>query len=64
MKKFKVTFEVHIDKDHRAVRSFIIEAGNKKTAYTRGLVEMSKIKEWANYYKSIIEVSEVKEDGR
>ena len=38
----------------------MVEAGNKSAAYKRGLMEMSKLTEYADNYKSIINVEEVK----
>ena len=58
MKKFIVSFEVYIGGHHRETESVVVEAGNKKMAYTRGLAEMSKMKEYADKFKQIISVEE------
>jgi len=60
MKQFKVTFEIYTGQNHKDVRSIMVEAGNKSAAYKRGLMEMSKLTEYADNYKSIINVEEVK----
>lgn len=60
MKYFKITFEVYTGQNHKDIRSLIVEAGNKSAAYKRGLMEMSKLSEYSNNYKSIINVEEVK----
>lgn len=59
MKRFRVTFEVHVGRDHKDVKSVIVEAGNKTAAYKRGLTEMSKMKEYSEFYKNIINVEEI-----
>lgn len=59
MKKFKVLIDIFHGRDRVETRTFTVEAGNKKMATIRALSEVSKIKEFASFYKSVKSVEEV-----
>ena len=58
MKKYKVTFEIYFENRPREFRTIIVEAGSKKTAYTRALSEISKDKAFSSLYKKIMNIEE------
>ena len=59
MNKYKVTFEIHVDRNRKEYRDIIVEAGNKKFAMTRALSEMSKVSEYSGMFKNVLRVEEV-----
>lgn len=59
MKKFKILIDIFHGRDRVETRAFTVEAGNKKMATIRALSEVSKIKEFASFYKSVKSVEEV-----
>ena len=63
MKKFKVMFEIHVDRNRKEFKEIIVEAGTKKLAMVRALSEINKIKEYEGIFKNIKEIEEVY-DGR
>ena len=64
MKKYIVTIDIHryID-DYKAVaepKIIEVEAGNKRIASLRAMMELNKDKEYAGLYKTLKSVEEVK----
>lgn len=60
MRKFKVIFEIHIDRNIKAFEEIIVEAGNKKLASLRAMSEISKIEKYEGMFKSIHSIEEDK----
>lgn len=58
MKKFKVTFKVRGDKVNENV-SFEVEAGNKRAAVARAMLQMAESNAYSNLYKTLENVEEV-----
>lgn len=63
MKKFKIIFEIHLDRDRKDYKEIIIEAGNKKVASIRAMYEIGKFQEYSGLFKNIISVEEVEDLG-
>ncbi len=63
MNKYKVIFEIHVDRNRKEFKEIIVEAGTKKLAMVRALSEINKIKEYEGIFKNIKEIEEVY-DGR
>jgi len=62
MKKYKVTFEVfrNSGSDRKTERKTIeVEAGNKKLAMTRAMMEIGKIPGYSELYKQVAGIEEV-----
>lgn len=59
MKKYRVTFEIFMDGGRKENRSVVVEAGNKKLAALRGMIEINKDKAVAQLFKNLIGVREV-----
>lgn len=59
MNKYKVTFEIHVDRSHKEYKDIVVEAGNKKFAMTRALSEISKIDRYSGMFKNVLRVEEV-----
>lgn len=58
MKNWKVTFEIYSDKGHE-LKSVNVIAGNKKLAMTRAMMEINKLKEYAELFKKVQSIEEV-----
>lgn len=56
MNNYKVIVRVFRDAGNYETKELNVEAGNKKMASLRALGEISKIKEYATLFKSIISV--------
>lgn len=63
MNKYKVTFEIHIDRNRKTYKEIIVEAGNKKFAMSRALSEISKVPEFEGLFKNVKSVEEIKNAG-
>ena len=59
MRRFKVMFEIHVDRNRKEFKEVIVEAGNKKLASFRAMTEIGKIKEFDNLFKNIVSIEEV-----
>ena len=59
MKKFNVIFEVFMADGHPVNETVTVEAGNKKNACSRALLEMSKRAAYSGKFKQIKSVEEV-----
>lgn len=59
MKKFNVIFEVFMGDGHPVNETVTVEAGNKKNACSRALLEMSKRVVYSGKFKRIKSVEEV-----
>ena len=59
MKKFNVIFEVFTGDGRPISETVTVEAGNKKTACSRALLEMSKRAIYSGKFKRIKSVEEV-----
>lgn len=60
MRKFDVTFEVFLSNTQKIHRTVTVEAGNKKTAALRGMIEINKLNDFSEYYKTVVKIEEVK----
>lgn len=61
MKKWRVFFDIYSDattKKQNTV-SVVVEAGTKKLAVTRGILELNKMDEYRDRYKSLEAIEEV-----
>lgn len=61
MKKYKVTFEIHIDRQRKFYKVIEVEAGNKKMASIRAMTEINKDSSYSGLFKNITKVEEIKE---
>lgn len=59
MKKYNVIFEVFMSGGASINETITVEAGNKKNACSRALLEMSKLTIYSGKYKRIKSVEEV-----
>lgn len=59
MKKWEVNFVVYYDGNRTERKKFLIEAGNKKLATTRGMLEINKLPNYKDKYKQVVSVEEV-----
>jgi len=59
MKKWEVNFVVYSDNNRTERKKFLIEAGNKKLATTRGMLEINKLPNYKDKYKQVVSVEEV-----
>lgn len=59
MRKFIVTFEVFMNNGHKENREIQVEAGNKKLAALRGMMEINKLSGYSNLYKNVVKIEEV-----
>lgn len=59
MNKYNVTFEVFLAGNMKGKKSIIVEAGNKKLAILRAMLEINKIDEYKARYKKVINAEEV-----
>lgn len=59
MKKYVVEFEIFEENGNKSYRSVQIEAGNKKYAAVRAMMEINKDKSVAQLYKNLLSVREV-----
>lgn len=57
MKKFVVSFEIHLY-NGKKIERIKVEAGSKKLAAIRAISEINKRPEYTNQYKNIIGVEE------
>lgn len=62
MKKYKVTFEIHIDRQRKVYKTIEVEAGNKKMASIRAMTETNKDMAYNGLFKNITKIEEVKEN--
>ena len=59
MRKFNVTFEVFMPTGKKQNKVIVVEAGNKKLAALRGMMEINKLDGYSKLYKNIVKVEEV-----
>ena len=59
MRKFKVMFEIHIDRNRKAMKEIVVEAGNKRLASIRAMAEIGKIEKFSGLFKNILSIEEV-----
>ena len=59
MRKFNVTFEVFMSTGKKQNLTITIEAGNKKLAALRGMMEINKLDGCSQLYKNVVKVEEV-----
>lgn len=59
MNKYNVTFEVFLADKMKGKKSIIVEAGNKKLAILRAMLEINKLEEFKTRYKKVINAEEV-----
>lgn len=61
MKKWRVFFDIYADTITKKVYtvSVVVEAGTKKLAVTRGILELNKMDEYRDRYKSLKAIEEV-----
>ena len=59
MKYFNVTFEIHRGTNHKEYKTVKVEAGNKKLATIRGMIEINKISGYSDLFKNVVKVEEV-----
>ena len=59
MRKFNVTFEVFKNDGHKENKTIFVEAGNKKLAALRAMMEINKIPEYSSLYKNVVKIQEV-----
>lgn len=59
MKKWEVSFVVYLNDNRKDRKKFLIEAGNKKLATTRGMMEINKLPNYKDCYKQLLAVEEV-----
>ena len=59
MRKFNVTFVVFMNDGTKQDKTVFVEAGNKKLAALRGMLEINKIDEYSQLYKNVKRIEEV-----
>ena len=59
MKKYNVTFEIFMEDGRKEQKTVTIEAGNKKYAAVRAMMEINKDKAVAQLFKNLIGIREV-----
>lgn len=61
MKKWRVFFDIYADTITKKVNTVlvVVEAGTKKLAVTRGILELNKMDEYRDRYKSLKAIEEV-----
>lgn len=59
MRKFNVTFEVFMSTGKKQNKVIAVEAGNKKLAALRGMMEINKLDGYSQLYKNVVKVEEV-----
>lgn len=59
MRKFNVTFEVFVSAGTKQNKTITVEAGTKKLAALRAMVEINKIDGYSQLYKNVIGIEEV-----
>lgn len=59
MRKFNVTFEVFMSTGKKQNKTIMVEAGNKKLAALRGMMEINKLDGYSQLYKNVVKVEEV-----
>lgn len=59
MRKFNVTFEVFMSTGKKQNKTITIEAGNKKLAALRAMMEINKLEGYSQLYKNVVKVEEV-----
>ena len=60
MKKYRVIFEVFRGGPNPEIKSVDVEAGNKKLALTRGMMEINKLPGYSDLFKKVRNIEEVK----
>ena len=63
MKKYKVIFEIHIDRNRKEFKEVEVEAGNVKIATLRAMAEIGKIEGYSDLFKNVVSVEEVTING-
>lgn len=58
MKKWKVVFEIY-GNANTEFKSIIVEAGNKKIAMTRAMMELNKTPGYSDMFKKVNRIEEV-----
>lgn len=58
MRKFNVTFEVFLAGNQKTNKTVVVEAGNKKLAALRAMVEINKLDGYSGLYKNVIKIEE------
>ena len=53
MHKYQVSIEIFLDKGNKVVRDVVVEAGTKKLATIRALLDISKESDFKDLYKKI-----------
>ena len=61
MKQYKVIMELANGSSGKITKEFVVEAGNKKTAWVRAAFQANQ-EGYGEYYKSIVSCDEIKED--
>lgn len=59
MKNYRVTFEVFKNDGSKEYRPVVVEAGTKKLAAVRAMIEINKIDGYSTLYKNIHTIVEV-----
>lgn len=59
MRKFNVIFEVFMKTGKKQNKAILIEAGNKKLAALRAMMEINKLDGYSQLYKNVVKVEEV-----
>jgi hypothetical protein len=59
MRKFNVTFEVFMPTGKKQNKIIVVEAGNKKLAALRAMMEINKLDGYSQLYKNVVKVEEV-----
>lgn len=59
MNKYNVIFEVHHVGGIKEQKIIVVEAGNKKLATIRGMMEINKLDPYKGLYKNVLRVVEV-----
>ena len=59
MKTFRVTFEVFMNDGTKEYKPVIVEAGTKKLAAVRAMIEINKIEGYSMLYKNVHSIAEV-----
>ena len=59
MRKFNVTFEVFMSTGKKQNKVIVVEAGNKKLAALRAMMEINKLDGYSQLYKNVVKVEEV-----
>lgn len=60
MKKYRVIFEVFSGGSSPEIKSVEVEAGNKKLALARGMMEINKLPGYSDLFKKVRNIEEVK----